>query len=742
MLSNNGRLEDTWWEFLGTIDPDAIKSLVPLDDTTIERLDRYISPCVIEVPDPKYSSGPLRLACEGLDVRANIESIRAITRPHWGKSEMISFDISGVSDRETLRFISRNFGTTHALPFAGAPRGTTVKLTDRSSLAEAFRRLAEQTGVVHTFPSQLCSLPSYLPEPSGPRISSDFEVVIGDSPADGIYSWNRVLTRPAWSRPYVREIWLPKALAEDLAFMEPFAQWLQGFAVEQIEVRSCSLTKKELEELAHPLNVVSALPARVGTCKVPEKVSFSYSPIVRLESGMDLFRLIGNKEKLVLREPQPVISPLDKLGQKHWVADVYIQHLSPDLPSGSSLWWQLPRANFLVQSIFGTISRVGPGGFPSVLMNLGEPTLEVNIPDDEDPIISLLSRGRSPHAFFNDDPRMKFKHAPGLEVTRSDKGGYLKGFSGLFSGLYNAYAVLSERYWRKVFGLLAGVKKDASAAREATVNKLKKVISGGRGLAHFETDEGIQWLTEQVLQLAKGTHQGLELTLDDFIQLAKKELDDYNDLHKDSLGFDVAEVRWAVKRLLDMRVLELGLKSKCPACGQVNWYSIDEAGHAIECKGCTSSFSIAPDPKWFYRLNGLIGEGIAQHGLVPVMLVLGDTLQTSLTSFFYSTGLELKKPGTDRPFAEVDVAVINDGVFALGEVKQSVKLFSKDDFDKLEEVAIAVRPDVLFVSSLDPSPSKSVLKNLELLGKRLAPLGIRVFWVRLNSYIFEPSPVV
>ncbi|MHB8928810.1 MAG: hypothetical protein ACYC9Q_14405 [Bacillota bacterium] len=729
-------------EFLANIDPDVVKSFVPLDDSVVETIDRLVSPYSIEVPGPGGQQvSSFRLVREGLDVRVNAQDITAMTRPHWGERKLVAFDVSEVTDEVVRSFVSINFGTVDLVD--DSMEVENIKVTDRVSLVEGFRQLADQAGVAHVFPSQFCSIPDYLPEPGGPRLSGGFVVVIGDLPVDAVHMWNRALARPSWSRHYTKEVWLPVSLAEDPDFIEPFAQWLQEFAGDQVEVCSCSLSRGQLRELAHPFNVVSGLPSQVSVCVLPEDVSFSYSGVVRLESGMELFRLGGTNEKIVLKEPQSPLTPLDALGQKYWVADIYLQHLSPDLPSGGYMWWQLPRANFLVQSLFASVSRVGPGGFPSVMMQMGDPTLQINIPDDESPIISYLSRGRSPHACMTDDPRMKLKRGLDWNVDRSDKGGYLKGFIGMFSGLYDAYDVLSERYWRIVFGQLADVKSESGPTREAVVNKLRKATKGGKGLSRFETEEGIEWLGELVLQLAKGSREGLELGLDEFIVVANSENEAYNSRLKDNpFPFEEGQVLQAVEQLLALRVLELGIRARCPACGQVSWFSIDEAGQILKCKGCNSPFSIAPNPRWRYRLNGLVREGIAQHGLVPVVLALGEALQASLTSFFYSTGLELRKPGANEPFAEVDLAIIQDGKFIIGEIKQSVKLFSQADFDKLEEVAAAIRPDEVFVSSLDQSPSSLVRSGLKALGEHLEPLGIRVTWRRLSDHVFEPSPIL
>jgi hypothetical protein len=55
-----------------------------------------------------------------------------------------------------------------------------------------------------TYPIQLCSIPmDALPPVDYDPFAEMFHVVIGDTPLDVAYSWNRPATIPQWSRTYL-----------------------------------------------------------------------------------------------------------------------------------------------------------------------------------------------------------------------------------------------------------------------------------------------------------------------------------------------------------------------------------------------------------------------------------------------------------------------------------------------------------------------------------------------------------
>jgi hypothetical protein len=375
-------------------------------------------------------------------------------------------------------------------------------------------------------------------------------------------------------------------------------------------------------------------------------------------------------------------------------------------------------------------------------MKQGEPTLSIKLIDDESVFRALIIGRNTP--VYKIDPRAKLVDQSFGDVQQSDKGRYLSGFLALFSGLSFAYQILEERYWRRMFGILSNqnLSKDEKK-QKSIINKLKKGIQ--KYGADFQgKPEGLEWLSKYVLQLSKDQATiGKELLFKDFVKEAEKELKDFTLLRQENQKFEFNEqdVKDAMSNLTESNILLMGVRPHCPLCGYANWYHIDEAQQTLQCKGCGYKYPIRPQEEWYYRLNSLVQAGCAQHGLVPVILVLGQLLRESKLSFIFTTSLDLFKQRKSTPFGDLDIVCIQDGRFIIGEIKQSIGLFTKSDFNKMGNIAELLKPDILLFSSLDPEPDTSVTDNIEALRKRLTPLEIEVKWYPLHSHIFEASPV-
>jgi len=278
---------------------------------------------------------------------------------------------------------------------------------------------------------------------------------------------------------------------------------------------------------------------------------------------------------------------------------------------------------------------------------------------------------------------------------------------------------------------------------ESIQNKLKKILPESSAHATAKA-ENLKRLSTYVLQLSREqASAGKELAVQSFEKEAQKELEEFNSTREPEQKFQYNEefLNSAMRNLIESNILLLGIRSHCPRCGYATWYHIDEAKQTLQCKGCSYGYSIRPQEKWYYKLNSLVQAGCAVHGLTPVVLLLGELLETCRSSFIFLTSMELLKKDQDTAFGEIDVLCIQDGKFIIGEVKQSVDLFTKRDFEKMAEIATLIRPHVLLFSSLDRTPSKSVTAHIERIKKQLAHLEIDVRWHQLSRYAFEARPV-
>src|SRR5439155_6577098 len=94
------------------------------------------------------------------------------------------------------------------------------------------------------------------------------------------------------------------------------------------------------------------------------------------------------------------------------------------------------------------------------------------------------------------------------------------------------------------------------------------------------------------------------------------------------------------------------------------------------CDGCRIRYSIPAEPTISYRLSSLARHGISSHGLVPVVLVLGQLLRDAHSSFFFSPCLDLfqflsEEPRQYERLTDLDIVCIKEGEVVVGEVKSN-----------------------------------------------------------------------
>lgn len=749
IFTDGKSIEEKWWKFLRDVDADVIKSLVPLQNELLEKIENFLSPYSVEVPqgiDDNGTHHSIHIYGEGLPILPTPDNVAKVSRFFMSPLKLVLFELSQMEDEIVKQFICRNFGiythNFHVDSTLGKNEKKIFPITNRLGLSSAFMELSTFERFI--YPIQLCSLPNSFQDVEHDRMGGIFTVVVGDSPEDIIYSWNRTLLIPSVIRTGLHQVWLPTELANDAGIENALKSWLNraadpsGTTNEEIQFVSFSLRKAELEKIAERFTKNTGLRRAVTVFNEPQIPNFQPRDFyLRLKENMDLYRATGSEEEIVLNEPNVL-----KWGMsgEHWMADVYIQFKPERYTNfiGNDLWWQLPQRNHLARRMFQKPSRIGLDGFPSVLMTRGGSTLSIKLPDEESVFRTLIVGENTPPD--SADPRNKFVYRPFDDIEWSDKGHYLSGFLGIFSGLSFAHQIIKERYWRRMFDILSLRDPTKYAKRQETIlNDIRKKIK-----KHGLNERNLDWWTNKIFNFSKQlATSDTELPFLAFVNEAKRELEEFNKSRQENqkLDFNEEEVKDIVSNLAELDILLIGIRSRCPQCGYAHWYHIDEVRQSLQCRGCGYKYPMRPQEEWYYKLNALVQAGCTQHGLVPVVLVLGQLLKECRSSFIFTTSLDLFKKIGDDAFGDLDIVCIQDGKFIVGEIKQSIGLFTKENFEKMADIAERLKPDILIFSSLDSKPNALVNDSLAALRKRLAPLGVDVNWYKLHPYIFEPSPV-
>lgn len=820
ILTDGKTIDENQWEFLRAYDPDVIRLTTSVKDELLEKIEYFLSPYLVE-PWSAIDNTHLRVGIheEGLSILPSQKDISRITGNMAENPRLAVFYVDRNTDKNVERFIVHNFGRyTHYLYLDKVLKNITNKVFEISSyesLDKALKELANSTSMnPFVFPIQLCCSAYSSKRTKYAGEEEEFTVIIGDSPSNATYCWNRGFYIGNAHFPRIKQVWIPKELARNPTItsgMKKFLQemvWRTDSGAQKILFVSYDINQSELKEIAEKLKpqyFISKCYVFSGI-RVP-KFDQDYR-LHNFNDHTDLHRATGKEAQFVVNEPKVIEGP--KHGE-NWMVDLYIQHISDtyrNYQSNVGFWWKLPNRNRLAQTMFNPISRIGSNGIPSVLVNKQEPIIKITFLEDISIFRNLILSKNTPSLTI--DARKKSNKRPFDDLRRSDKGRYLSGILDLFSGLVRASHIFGERYWREMFKKLS--RQESSKEKTALYeidNKLRKIM---------DKTNGFDQLPYYVLNIANRYGiRGKELKYRDFLEKAISELKGFllrkdimqllnfrftleptlekelssdkisdaliNEFKKNSIilssnveksmseqnsqwmildadnsvifvilkddnlkvyeyKYNEADLKKKMSELTESNVLLTGIRPKCPFCGSANWYHIDEAKQNLRCKGCSYEYSMTAHQEWYYKLNTLVQAGCFEHGLIPVILVLGELLLYPGVSFFYAPALEIFEKHRGESYGDLDIVCINNGKFIIGEIKQSVRLFKADDFEKIGEIAERIHPDEVLFSSMDKEPNRLVKEGIEELKKRLAPLEINVSWHRLHSTHFEHSRVM
>ena len=643
-------------------------------------------------------------------------------------------------------------------------------VSDWRSLADSLVEITQNQNIV--FRDQICALPNTERESEEDTRASCFEVIVGDELQDIVYFWNRPLAVGRFRRQFMNQIWLPKTLATDPDMEDALCTWIYRAAdrssgtPKTVRYVSFSTEQEELEDIAsrfcenrraHSLSIRT-----VATCFEEPQIP-NFSPEVPLflqrehslfsrENSIDIHRAQGNKDIIELTEPKG-LSQRGLAG--HWMADFCIEFVHDEyenrdeveMMTERTLFWRLPNRNYLARYLFDKPSRIRRNGFPSVMVQIGENVLRLTLANAELVVASLFCHDNT--SAYGNAPRTPLTVRPYASAETSDKGKYLRGVLELFGNLAFAREVFSNPYWRSVFDALSKNINAEQHAHESIANKVTKWIRR-EGVLTGETSDAIKSLAAFIVDESKKlTLKQREFSFDKFMQVAKcfwkkekehiSESDHASEMTMFDFGFGEEDVKRKLARLTQQNIVQIGVKPRCPNCGMVHWYHVDDIGQHVTCQGCRSQFPLHPELTWHYRLNSLIHAAHALHGITPAVLVLGQLLEESKTSFLFSSSLNLLTFTQDESSerwekaAEVDIACIQDGEFIIGEVKQSRGLFKANDFDTMAEIAERVKPNKILFSCIDSQePTPSIINHIERIRERLSPLEIKVTWYELE----------
>jgi hypothetical protein len=110
-------------------------------------------------------------------------------------------------------------------------------------------------------------------------------------------------------------------------------------------------------------------------------------------------------------------------------------------------------------------------------------------------------------------------------------------------------------------------------------------------------------------------------------------------------------------------------------------------------------------------------------------------------AFLFAPWLDLFENDDKVPVGDLDIAVILDGQFVIGEVKQSRNPLRRGNLRQDGGHRAASITDILLFASIDREPTVLITKEIARLSEGLKSLSIAVRWYPLHKHNFDASPV-
>lgn len=183
-----------------------------------------------------------------------------------------------------------------------------------------------------------------------------------------------------------------------------------------------------------------------------------------------------------------------------------------------------------------------------------------------------------------------------------------------------------------------------------------------------------------------------------------------------------------LQRLVDRRLITLGVQVKCRTCERKPWYSLDKIGLRVTCTFCHTEVAFPQNQKpteWAYRFIGPFDVGDESIGAAAVVLLQRLLAQINNHDELITAvpGLDLEVDGTKF---EVDLVALlklskarDPTTLVLAEVKAGPRLEDKDI--KRMEVLSNRFPDALIVfATLAEKFDADAMRKLNRLVNRLA----------------------
>lgn len=186
------------------------------------------------------------------------------------------------------------------------------------------------------------------------------------------------------------------------------------------------------------------------------------------------------------------------------------------------------------------------------------------------------------------------------------------------------------------------------------------------------------------------------------------------------------EVKERIDLYISKNIFQRGLILKCERCRGTVWYNLRKISDTFNCERCEKNQKYVSnhtlnesEPKWYYKLNEVVFQGISNNMLVPI-LTLNYLRKKKKKSFIILGDCELTL-GEDK--FESDINCLLDGKIVIGECKSNNSIF-KNQIKKYIKFAKELKVDKVVFATMEQRWDKSTIKELRNQKTNLKKFGI------------------
>ncbi len=638
-----------FWNVLRFCSPDLIYSFVDIELPLLERIGRDICPQSIKRVNEERPSFDHSSAGGNLPNSMMVGSI--LQRRSLMDRNVNILKISAEPTHPYYDFLLFNFGLTALTldPFGRdeATTGRVLGINFPPDYIATFLNSLRQT--IHTgiTPTELAEASIGMPLPERMDPGNEILISVGDSPHNIIYHWNHIFFESPIQRKSLAQFWIPSVVLSNKEcedYLIRFLSYLDSLRSQNLgylRLISFDFSSERIDELRGKFR------EKLVHFKSAESITWENAPLIKpYDAGQRLRndpafvqqvipsprKSISPSSVLISLPPNPVLSAENIQGS--WMVDQRIElHPERYLYTNTSYWWRLPRRPGIGSLLIRKPNRINRFGEISITITSSDKVATLNIPSEFSVFWRLLRR-----------ESYQTRRGEGITITStadaiedvniSDKGKYLQGIVSLFGGLFQANSYFAEPYWRECFEYMASGGRNVRDGNIGTISRVIENHLPGKKLS----PEDLGFVSRKIARsLPETNDEDNPVTIDFFYRKSRQ-------LNEELLGEGAQKgmpfiaslgvlreqkdaIDLEIQELVDSGVMLLGVRPRCPNCGSHIWYPMEVVRTTIQCIGCNQGYRLPIESKYFYKLNSLVVNGVARHGIVANCTALYDLLR-------------------------------------------------------------------------------------------------------------------